>query len=1083
MARIFLSYSRDDAELAADSLRAKLNQANHIVWRDREEICGESGDWQRQVRAAIESAHGVIVLLTPQGVMSEFVRYEWQTALHLGKRVILVGVAPCEVPDDLGHLPIYNAANRESYQNMLVQLLRDLTELDVRRVEAQQIAGEVSDELVAYIRAGVRAYNRALKDEYQSGVRSEPAEPYKGLYAYELGDEKIFFGRDMDARLLQRAVIHERFTVLHARSGAGKTSLINAGLMPLLIQGGYLPVCARVHTSPVESIKRAIMSALPQRPPAEFSALSLHHFLRIAEDVLGGESREIVIILDQFEEFFVLFPQYEQRAAFLNALADCYDDWTLRVRWVISLRKDFFSDLAELQDWLLTPFDNNFLLRNLTREQAMVAITAPVEAVAAPVKYEEALLTQMLTDLEQSGMELPHLQVICSQLFAQRAPDQAVITLGDYERMGQAQGILGGYLVKTLGYFSPEDRELAQRMLIELVSSQSTKRVLSRDDLIAAAHAPAAQVDEVLERLLGARLLRRDKDTEEGQVLYEMAHEYLVEEISNWFDTEITSRKQIEEMLQRAVVDWRVHDILMSLDMLERVMQTSKNLGDLTDDVLTCILLSSIQERYEVRYWMTRDPDRTLRLLEPFIHMTPRHRLRRQIIVSLRYLRAASVPFLIQRLEMPDEELRKVISQVLEHINTPQALAAAQQVWHEDDTTPDQEPAALDAESEREPGSMAQQSGNDVNLASPFTVLRLEAVDLLARQGGDEAIAALVDCLQDPSLFVRKAAAQALGKIGDTTVIPALHKALNDQSRTVRRAVADAIETISSSKVPKDEMLEFDEAGADDGTPWREAPSRRQEAAEEAPAVAEVDEAPAGEPEHMPYMVYSMGRPPILPEEVPETQKRRVVQAREERRRRLLQASDPKVWQRRVLATYQRTTMTFDAATIEAVALQLGRLPSFSRRAKAVEELRRLGAAAIPGLLVYLHYPQRIVRESVVGILDRLGWRPLDVESKVQYYMASGQWQESVALGQAAVPPLIRLLDSVSDVILRDVFFALKSLRDPSAVPALAEQLVDKTRIWIGLDETSADELAADVLEHIGTPEALAAVQSWRQAS
>ncbi|MBN2305768.1 MAG: HEAT repeat domain-containing protein [Anaerolineae bacterium] len=1105
MARIYLSFSRTDADDAADNLSTKLNQANHIVWGHRDEV-RTSAVWQQHIDTTLAHAHAVVILITPAGVQSEQMRYEWAAAQRLGKPIWGVEILPTEIPEALRSVPHFAATDRELYQDMLMQLTQALSELDLALTADDRITRSIPLDVIEYVGTAIRNYSRALRDRYEYSIYAEPSEPYKGLYAYEMGDAKIFFGRDTDTRQLYRTVLKDRFSVLHARSGAGKTSLLNAGLMPLLIRSGYLPVYARVHNNPVEAVKRALTAAAPHKAPPEFSDLSLHQCLRIADDALSGESRELVVILDQFEEFYVRFPIRDQRTPIINALADCIDDWTLRARFLVSLRKDYFSDLADFQDWLLSPFENNLRLRSLTREQAMHAITGPIAAVAPAISYENALLDEMLSDLERGGMELPHLQIVCSQLYADLPPDRHVITCDDYQRMGKAQGILGNYLVNTLDDFSPENRDLAQRLLIELVSSQSTKRILSREELIAAAHAPQDQADRVLESLLSARLLRRDKESHEGQVLYEMAHEYLVDEISNWFDSAITSRKQIQELLQRAVMDWQVHDILMSLDILQRISQERENLGDLSDDALTCILLSSIQERCEVRWWMTHYADRALSLLAPIIHQRPTHRLRRQIIVSLRYLEADAVPFLIDLADRPDENLRKVISQVLENIGTPQALVAAQHIWAKeegvapskestsemvavvtDDTPVDITVPIAPAEEripELEPEPEPDVAQVDANLTSPFTVLRLEAVDLLARQGGDEAVAALVDCLQDPSLFVRKASAQALGKIGDYSVVPALQRAQNDESSSVRRAAAEALEYIESSKMPRDEYPDFDAARSQERRELLDSLAHRQQTEPAIPPPGDVPGYEAGhesESEYMPYAVYSMSRQPIPPAELPPAQKQREVEAHEQRRRRLMQAANPKVWQQRVLEAYAREGFRVEQATINNVITLLSHLPNFSRRARAVEELRRTGSPAIPGLLAYLQYPQRIVRQSVVKILNKIQWQPLDIRSRVIYLMAAGQWDQCVALGPAAVPVLIELLDTESDVILRDTFFALKQLRDPAAVPALIEQLADTTPLWIKLDETSADQLAADVLESIGTREAIRAVQRWRQ--
>jgi hypothetical protein len=58
------------------------------------------------------------------------------------------------------------------------------------------------------------------------------AKPYKGPESYETHDAKLFFGREEEAEQLRAQILASPFTLLHAQSGAGKTSLLNAKIIP-----------------------------------------------------------------------------------------------------------------------------------------------------------------------------------------------------------------------------------------------------------------------------------------------------------------------------------------------------------------------------------------------------------------------------------------------------------------------------------------------------------------------------------------------------------------------------------------------------------------------------------------------------------------------------------------------------------------------------------------------------------------------------------------------------------------------------------------------------------------------------------
>lgn len=104
------------------------------------------------------------------------------------------------------------------------------------------------EELNDYLTRAVAAYEARLS---QAVLRPTlPDHPYKFLYSFDVEDAPIFFGRDAAIEQLYGKTRQDRLTILHARSGAGKTSLLNAGLSPRLIHEGRLSVYARAYQDP-----------------------------------------------------------------------------------------------------------------------------------------------------------------------------------------------------------------------------------------------------------------------------------------------------------------------------------------------------------------------------------------------------------------------------------------------------------------------------------------------------------------------------------------------------------------------------------------------------------------------------------------------------------------------------------------------------------------------------------------------------------------------------------------------------------------------------------------------------------------
>lgn len=195
----------------------------------------------------------------------------------------------------------------------------------IQAVISGQVTGDVHIGDKVYTRSSLEELNDYLARavaKYEARMnRAErrqppPDHPYKFLYAFGLQDAGIFFGRDAASEALYEKVLKDRLTVLHARSGAGKTSLLNAGLSPLLIKKDRLPVYARTYNDPTLAVKRAVAPPSLGPWPELLPTLSLHEFLGLVCIYLEHQTQDLVVIFDQFEEFFVLLPEPDSRQPF-----------------------------------------------------------------------------------------------------------------------------------------------------------------------------------------------------------------------------------------------------------------------------------------------------------------------------------------------------------------------------------------------------------------------------------------------------------------------------------------------------------------------------------------------------------------------------------------------------------------------------------------------------------------------------------------------------------------------------------------------------------------------------------------------
>lgn len=361
-----------------------------------------------------------------------------------------------------------------------------------------------------------------------SGARVGEFSPYRGLAAFGPDDSRFFFGREqLTATLVDRVAEQlERPGPLMVvgPSGAGKTSLLHAGLIPAL----------RRASTPVASL-------VPGRDPRGALAGRLSTLFGVDPASLDGDPAGLraslpapahrpVLVVDQFEAVFER-PLEEQRA-FVKALhALCSEPLAeAPAVVVIGMRADFFghaSDHPELMPGLQQPV----VVAPMTTEQLRRAVEGP--AGLADLDLQKGLTEAMLEDLGVSAQEsaaavgglLPLLSH--ALLTTWHNLEGRTMTLAGYHATGGIAQSLARTADATLDRLDLPGRTMARRLLPRMVNlgedSRDTGRSILLADLLPPASSPEhAVAREVLEQFTRARLLTVDASS------VQIAHEALI---------------------------------------------------------------------------------------------------------------------------------------------------------------------------------------------------------------------------------------------------------------------------------------------------------------------------------------------------------------------------------------------------------------------------------------------------------------------------------------------------------------------------------------------------------------------------
>jgi len=646
-------------------------------------------------------------------------------------------------------------STEESHQEALDQDFRAPVQAALEEVRNILLASGVAYREVTMnlVHSGLTPF---ASDELQAARRAvsrrQHTQPFKFLDPFGPEDEPLFFAREDDVlRVLGRVLAH-RLCVLYGESGVGKTSLVQAGLRPRLVENGFLPLYARCFDAPSQSIKRAAARQLAEREelPAGWGEFSLAEALLAVQSQSG---RDIVVILDQVQELFTRLGS-ATREEFAHDLVECLSQEGDHLSVVLVVREDFLHRLDELRPILPTILTQRHKLQRFTPDQAREAITRPLSKFRR--EFEELLVTHLINDLYNDGIRPVELQIVCDALWDTLEEGDRRVSLENYRLLGGAARILETYQENKLRTIRRWRQGLARAILAQMVTSLQTKALLRKEELAVELGVDEDRVAEVLEKLMEARLIRAIQ--EDDQPLYELRHEYQTKHILRWISEDELQAKDVQELVRREVNNWQRFQLLMDPATLELIQPHRRRLR-FTPEELELLIRSAVAHEFEVAYWFGRCGE-----LSP----------------------AQQVDLLAELLRHPAREMRQVALATLKRLDHEAIIEPLVHVLQE----------AADAEA-REVAleALAELDGDLVRtLRHGEPEARQQAAYALGQIGSERAVRPLVEALQeDGSEQVRATAVSALEEIESERGVELLLRSLRSGAPEGQWHAAEAL--------------------------------------------------------------------------------------------------------------------------------------------------------------------------------------------------------------------------------------------------------------------------------------------------
>jgi hypothetical protein len=411
-----------------------------------------------------------------------------------------------------------------------------------------------------------------------------PKYPYRGLKSFRYPDQNIFSGREVEVDKIYRLLLQFRGMMVFGSSGTGKSSLIGAGLIPLLLSKSFLPEVIRLN--PDDTGTFVVTRILKDEEKNGYfnsyfdefidAANPLNDKINISFDdfknkIAGLESKITdqpdpvvirsqqrkkisVLIFDQFEELITHFEEslltdnlkihsltLDERVALqvkiIGLLTECYYKENLFVKLIMVFREDYLAKFGKLFNSIPDLKDHYLRIKPMSVLKLREIVRRPFDNDEKRKRFTDPfsndlieLVTQKLNSHFQDGnLILTEVQIVCLQLYNLHSDSQRITALNEQP----VSKILENFYLDLLNKLNSSEKPLAIDILSLLVLNEKTRNIYHEDAIIEELEKTykVPDIKRVIKKLEeDINIIRRE--IRQGGTYYEIVSEAIIPDIN-----------------------------------------------------------------------------------------------------------------------------------------------------------------------------------------------------------------------------------------------------------------------------------------------------------------------------------------------------------------------------------------------------------------------------------------------------------------------------------------------------------------------------------------------------------------------